>query len=183
LTLSRCGSGFDEGDYTGHGVASIFDTDTDGAALDQELLHSPEKDAFGLEMEDDSGIVITALECVLWKSSESSPPADKGTAAASAGAMAASIGAASASSSTLNGNKPTPTASSSSSRIEWTVMVGDSVGRVTLLDITDVSPLPLSPNASHLISFLSVSVSICLSLSPSLSLSLCVSLSLSLSPP
>jgi hypothetical protein len=112
---------FDEGDYTGHGVASIFDTKTDDDQSllllhDDQEIYSPAADGHGdenLEIEDDSGIVITALECILWKNQE-----------------------------IPKGGESTGPMPSSSSRIEWTVLVGDSAGRVTLLDITDVSFFP-----------------------------------------
>jgi hypothetical protein len=114
-TASFIASEFEEGDYNGNGVTSIFDSSAD-EPTDELELNSPEKLEENFDLNDESGTAITSLECVLWKNNEFNQGATTGSPQKS--------------------NLP-------STRIEWTIMVGDSAGRLTLLDITDVR-YPLS---------------------------------------
>jgi hypothetical protein len=121
-------SEFEEGDYNGNGLTSIFDSSVDEPMDDELDLSSPEKlGEENFDLEDESGMAITSLECVLWKNNEFNHGATTGSPRKS--------------------NLP-------STRIEWTIMVGDSAGRITLLDITDVcsylfSLIHFSPLDSH----------------------------------
>ena len=105
---------FEDGNYNGNGSSSIFETSDE--PIDELNVNSLEKigdnpddlEDFGID--DDSGISITCLDCVVWKNNDFQQ-LQKDTS---------------------------PIKSGVNSRIEWTVIVGDSSGCVTLLDITDV---------------------------------------------
>ena len=82
--------------------AGIEEENKDGDYADTVDYRAVDEDM----LEDESGVGVTSLQCVVWQNSEYQNYSEK-----------------------------------KAERVEWTCIVGDSVGRITLLDITDVCQL------------------------------------------